>query len=295
MTPSVGTNFFALVRTAANPVRRIKLARDVQQTLSELFVQAASQMLHEDIEHVPFQGSYRPDESEILVINDFKVPTEIWSALKEPTSCDDLDLGSRELPNIRAIFTGETGEKPWVALQAFQRNQFLTRRGISIVLSGDTFRRLEAPGLSIGEDVDAHFQDNKLFFQSFYAARRVLDLNEYYREATDRDVESFASLPSVSFSHPASLQRNADSWVRRKIALIQDRGILSEHTPIAIHKAAADYGLSVEVQGEGDQAVLVFPDSKKSLKSLLKFLDEDYYSGPVTGAKYLSNSKRTVS
>ena len=286
-------NFFALVRHDPDPVRRIRLTHDVQDALSALFMEQAGKLVHPDFERVPFDGHYRPDDSEILSISPFQMPETIWAALREPAACEDLVFGTEAAPNIRAIFTGSF-EKKWVAFQAFQRSQLLTRRGISIILSRNTYRRLEEPGLNIEEQVDVFFENDALLFRSFHRAKMILDLSQYYREATDQDLESFGKLPAVYFKDPQTLRVHADTWVRRKVALIQDRGVLTTSDPKVIVAAAREYGLGLSLHNKNGTDALVFPSDKKELKSLLKFLDEDYYTGPVSGSRYISNSKRQL-
>lgn len=287
------TDFFALLRDEKEPVRRIKLTQEVQQSLTSLFAVAGQTLVDPTLEQIPFEGAYRPDEGEVLFIPDFKLPEQVTSALLEPTACEDLKLTNAVLPNIRAVFTGSPDGKS-ATFQAFKRTQFLSTKGISIILSGDTFRRLDTPGLNIGERVDALFDSERLYFRSYLDARRALDLAEYYREATDKDIATFAALPSVRFADATSLQKNADSWVRRRIAIIQDKGVLEKVAPASIHAAAIAYNVPLNLISDGGNEALLLPDDKKGLKAALKFLDEDYYTGPVSGQQYVSNSKRTL-
>ena len=37
-----------------------------------------------------------------------------------------------------------------------------------------------------------------------------------------------------------------------------------------------------------------FPDDKKGLKALLRFLDEDIYQSPISGNRFQTNSKRKI-
>ena len=59
----------------------------------------------------------------------------------------------------------------------------------------NTFDRDKRYGLTINELVDCIFEDNNLVFNSYYFARQIFDLSEYYREATDTDVEAFINNP----------------------------------------------------------------------------------------------------
>lgn len=287
-------NFFALTRDEQQPVRRLKLAREVQVLLSEAFALAAANLLNPDVEQIPFNGSYKPDQDEISYIEGFDMPDEIWAAIREPTSVEELRLGL-DAPNIRAIFTGATDEAARVVVfQQFRKTQFLTPKGISIILDRGTFKRLEDPGLNISDEVHMIYSRERLFFRSFFVAQRILPLSDYYREATDHDLATFAAIPRLTFADPDSFERNADTWVRRRVALIQDSGIMERLSPAEIQKAAEAYRLPIQTKQQDGQEKLVLPSDKKGLKEILRFLDENYYTGPLSGRQYLANSRRPV-
>lgn len=291
MTPPQAWPFFALVRDERDPVRLIKMERPVQTALTARFTGAAVAMLTADLDRVPLTASYRPDEGEIFAIQQFPLPERILTAIEDPRSCDDLKLNEHR-PDIRGIFTGTLSPVPQAIFQVFQKNQYLTARGFTLIAAPDAFRRLEDDGITITESVHAVYDAGDLIFPSYYDTRRIFDLQNYYRLATDSDLKTFSALPAVHFRDSASLDQNADQWVRRKIAIILDSGVLAQSSPSDISSAASEFGVQISVAREGDSDTLVFPDDKKALKNVLKFLDEDYYQGPLTRTRFISNSKR---
>ena len=64
----------------------------------------------------------------------------------------------------------------------------------TLIHSGNTFTKLSEPGIIINDRIDALFidKDNKLIFNSYNNAKRLFDLSEYYKEATDEDLKNFA-------------------------------------------------------------------------------------------------------
>jgi hypothetical protein len=82
----------------------------------------------------------------------------------------------------------------------------------------------------------------------------------------------------------------ADAPIRRKVALIADSKILESVTPTKIQKAAAAYGLALSVKS----GRLVIPANKKELKTILRFLEENYFTSELTGTRFLTSSKRPV-
>ena len=82
----------------------------------------------------------------------------------------------------------------------------------------------------------------------------------------------------------------ADTWIRRKIAAINDSGVLNRNTAAKIRNLAQKCGLDVTVENKK----LVIPDDKKKLKEVLGFLDDEVYKGAFTEETYITNSKRRV-
>jgi hypothetical protein len=69
----------------------------------------------------------------------------------------------------------------------------------------------------------------------------------------------------------------------------------SRKVPLNDIKAiAAEFSIPIEyVVQDGGERIKV-PSDRKSLKTLLRFLDEDYYKSPLSKTNYLTNSKRAV-
>jgi hypothetical protein len=83
----------------------------------------------------------------------------------------------------------------------------------------------------------------------------------------------------------------ANTWVRRKIALINDSGVLDNYSPDNIQSLASNEGITISV----DNNKIVLPMERELLKGILGFLDEEAYRGPFSQETFLANSKRKIS
>jgi hypothetical protein len=155
-------------------------------------------------------------------------------------------------------------------------------------------KRIEGIGLTIDSKISATLKGTSLRFSSFHLIRQIFDLSEYYREATDSDITDFVSLPAVKVNNIEQLIALSDNWIRRKFALIQQSEIL-ENVPIHEIKAVAiDFNISLTTVTEDGVEKICLPIVKADLKTLLRFLDEDYYKSPLSQTYYMTNSKRIV-
>jgi hypothetical protein len=176
-------------------VRHIPVTQGLQQQMSELFGGQRGQLLT-DIEPLEFTGSYTPDDGEILSIDNFEVPNQFWQAVRNPTDCQKLVLGGDSRDRIKGIFAGRAAPEPFLSFQAFEQRRLLSK-GLSLIISQETFKRLEDPGLILADKLTVLYSNGRLYFRSYFSARRVLDLSEYYRQAKDQDRKKFAEYPKI--------------------------------------------------------------------------------------------------
>ena len=113
-------------------------------------------------------------------------------------------------------------------------------------------------------------------------------MSDYYRSATDVEVDSFAKSEKLSIEDSVAFMAN--TWIRRKIAMINDSQVLVNYTASEIKMLAAESGIDIDIKEEA----IVIPDDKEKVKVILGFLDEEAYKGPFSQKTYLANSKRII-
>lgn len=193
---------------------------------------------------------------------------------------------------IKAVFVGEINDgKLVIAFQKFKKEQYISVKGINLFFDKETFVQEKRFGISISEEIDCIYEDGRLLFQSFFMARQVFNLMEYYREATQGEVERFAQMKELTFDNAEVFIGQADSRIRKKIASIVDSGVLEKFSARDIQRIGRQIGFDITVRNKK----VVIPADKKKLKYILGFLDEEVYKGSFSNATYITNSKRSVS
>ncbi|RAP59688.1 hypothetical protein BTJ49_03355 [Oleiagrimonas sp. MCCC 1A03011] len=178
--------------------------------------------------------------------------------------------------------------------QVIPKGRRLSKSLLNVVLSRDSFVKLDAPGLVIDDHCHAVYKDSGLYFKSLWWLKQIIDISEYYREATEADIDNLGAEDSVFIEDVDSLKERAGQWVRTRIAYILDSKVLERFSPNELKEKAAAFNLDLEVRSVDEIDKLVIPNDPKMLRSTLKFLEEEYYSGPITGANYEANSKRRI-
>ena len=260
--------------------------------LTPQFDAHAEQMLDEDLVRVPFEReNFHPDETEILQIHPFDLPEFLFEPLANVVGWHTLPLDDDTLSHVYCIFAYDQ-EHERVVFQVIPKAQRLSRTGLNLVLAGNTFTQLQSPGLILGNSCHAVFQENVLSFKSVWWLKQIIDISAYYRAATDADVERFAGLDNVKVENLDALKEKSGQWVRSRIAYILDSEVLQDFSPAELANKAATFGVTLQMVDENGVQKLIIPQANKELRSVLKFLEEEYYEGPITGAAYEANSKR---
>lgn len=287
---------FAILQNegSAISIRRISEDKDAQAAINKLF-SGLSENYTKDLSPVDFDGKYAPqeDDKEYLVISNFELPSEIKKAIRNPLGVEIYKAENGILPKIKALFIGKTyesgeTERFEIAFQKFKNDQYITQKRFNLLLSGDTFVQEKRVGIAIGESIEAYYKDGTLAFHSYYYARQIFDLSEYYRIASNTDVQAFTGAKLICCSDPEEYIKKADTWERKKIASIMDSGLLVNHSAKTIQKKAGEIGVNIQVE----KSQIVLPTDKKQRKILLGFLDEEVYKGAFTNTVYQTNSKK---
>lgn len=288
-------NLFALTNLTGMRVLRMPLTPDVQTGVTEFFRGQEHEFSQGIEEEIKFDGMYRPEESELLYINNFDDVDGIKSAILRPQSCQEFVFKSGSLESIKAIFTGYIKNGTIrVLLQGFDRRRIINANGFSLVHSDNVFTRFDGGGLTLDNKLTAIIEDDNLKFASYHYLRQMFDMSAYCKEATDQDLKVFVQHPALQFTDAQVFMDVADAWVRRKVVLIQQSGILDNCSPSKIAATAKFCDLQMQLAGSAGQERIVIPADRQEVKQILRFLDEDYFQSPQSTMKYLAKAKRVM-
>jgi len=281
-------NFFALTNRPGNRVLRLRLSRDVQSNLTETFRNQRQELL-DNTTKIDFEAGYQPEKDEILEIKNFDDIDNLHDLSRNPSAIDLLEPDEEIYSSIKAIFS--TSDIPTELLfQNFDQRQIISNSKLALLWHKDTYVKIDKPGITINKKLAVILNQTSLLFQSFWNAKKVFDLSDYFREATAEELQTFLCHDTFAMQQIEKLRELFDSTMRKKVCQILKSGVLNY--PIHQIKTVAEtmqQHLSVD---ENDR--LVLPAEKKDLKRILRFFAEDYYLSPITETLYVSNSKRSI-
>ncbi len=278
-------NCFALVDDKENLIRRIQLNGNLQKNLSVFFYKQKEEFLREK-DLINFDANYKPDRNELFVISDYPINEIFSNCISNPIGCDTLNLNNTDF-KIKAIFAGfKENDSLLVLFQVFDTRKIL-EKGFTLLNSNNTFTKLEYPGIILQENLSAVFDEKKLYFSSYFIAKRFLDLSNYYAEATDAELDQFGENDLIDIEDIEFFKEISDSVIRRKIAVILNSKSLENVTITEIKTEASNYNIEMPTKN----GKIVIPTDKKKLKDIISFLEEDFFTTPLTKRKCRTNSK----
>ena len=211
---------------------RLEVDADTQREVCSSFDSALNDLISEKTK-ISFDGSYKPHNDEFLAIENFQLSDTIKDAIRDPLGVPAYQKENGEFYDIKAIFVGkrietDDTERFKVAFQRFRKEQYISTSWVNLFFTNETFRREKDFGISISDSVDCYYTEGELRFSSFYFARQIFDLSEYYRSATDQEVQAFTTSDKLSLEDTEAFKTVANTWIRRKIAMINEYNRLKE-------------------------------------------------------------------
>ena len=159
--------------------------------------------------------------------------------------------------------------------------------------NGNTYKKLDIDGFILKDKPTAYFMNNDLYFESFYTASRIFDLQDYLREATTQEVEHFFQNPIFLLADKSIIEEIVGARERKTIFKIQKSQRLSLSTTA---QALINYGKEHQIQLDAtdDGKKIILKKDKTYLRNILKLIDEDLYSTPLNPDRtYEAKNKRS--
>jgi len=167
----------------------------------------------------------------------------------------------------------------------------LLKQKFTLVFENHRYRKL-SNGFQLGPKLDCIVEDDLIKFRSLSILSRIIDTSEIFKDATDSEVQSFANQHSDLFHVIDSDRfiRNTNQTARKLITSLMNSDVLKGKTVQYLQDAAGIVEKTLDLENEK----IVIPESSKEITNLMKFLNDNFYVGPVSKKSYEINSKRSV-
>lgn len=279
-------NVFCILKD--DGIKRISLSGEIQTDIENYLNKSIQDYVN--AEQTEFNGEYKPNEGEVLVINNFQDNSSVNISKEKTLNIEKINPEEIEkIKNLMFVYDDK------IAFQCFDNRKIIRPERPYLIYSGNTFSKIENKGFTVSDKVDAVLLKNeqKLLFESYHNARRIFELNSYYREATNEEIQAFCN------ENIFKLQTNIETElfntrIRKKIYLINKNKLLQTVTQKfdVVFDHAQKFNLGCFFDNENKK--IIFPAEKKDIENLINFLNDDLFQSPISDCIYQTNSKKRI-
>jgi hypothetical protein len=302
MSQSGLLNFFAGISSHGDePVLdRVMMESDLQRDITELFNKQADDFLKDDFDRITFdpKANYRLERGQVFVIKGFSLSANYLTAVMKPHQCSPFSMAQKPVPMVVTILGADASAKNVNRLlfQQFRSPQMLDKR-FSMWWSGNVFNRVSNDGITLAHELAAVWQGSNLYFRSFAIVSRFFDLAAFEPRATTEEISTFVASDVFAYDDDESQNKvfqiiENDDFLRRRVASILSREILSLVKPRTAANKALEFGITIPVRRPDGKDKIGLPTAKKELKSVVRFLNEEYFHGELSNQLLETNSLR---
>jgi hypothetical protein len=179
-----------------------------------------------------------------------------------------------------------------VAFKRLNKSRIIDRSVLRILWSRDTFDRIDGPGMTIPEGLDALYEEGTLYFNSYQTASGFLDLTGAFEEATEPQIDDVMNQGILRFAGEGTIHDFLSPTNKRAISMLWRSGRLSRLRVQDVREQAEVYGIDLQLDESGHEERILVPETNKDFKVLLDLLNQNYFPGIFDGEHYVANSKR---
>lgn len=133
--------------------------------------------------------------------------------------------------------------------------------------------------------------NKRLYFKNFALASKFLNLDKYYREATDDDIETFLSTEQFVVTDRAMIINKRN---KKKIAQLLDEDLLDNIVVDELKNYSHEYGVELRFEEDNTNNTKIIINNNDDIVNIYNLLKENYYSSYLHHEQYLSNSKKKL-
>ena len=179
--------------------------------------------------------------------------------------------------------------------QKFQSKNQLIESKITLLFDSGSFDKVSDSGLVLNNRLSAVYDAaaRKLMFGNFREASSILDLDEYFKPFSEKEIRGFLKHDLLEPENVDEISINPSYLLCERFAIVSESKILDSITAEDVKLVSKKYP-DVDVKLSSDGRRIIFPSRKSDAHKLLRLLNENYYTGDFSEEPYLAINKRNV-
>lgn len=247
-------------------------------------------------------------DDDIFEIKNYTLPSYIEninaSTITTEHSINREDIRAGVIRGIMGLTADDENNK-LILFQKFQSStQLLNSYSISFDTSEQSFKKVEDRVISFRNKLTAVYQKqdniNSLLFTSFRDTNSLLGLKENIQKASKDEIREILSLNPFAPENIDEIVSDISYYNAVRFALIKKSGILDKVTPIKVKQAVEQINANqseekrVKIRLTEDENKIIFPVNKTEYRNILKVLNEEIFTGLLTGTAYYAPKKNLI-
>lgn len=265
---------------------------DTLETLAKGWTNQYSKFVKPEDRKMDFDPGYKLDSGQIFCAKPYDIPSYIDKMYRPDTigqfsiSGDNLHLLKAFVANVQT----EMGENLFL-FQRFMPAQIIREKWAFLDFENQ-FKVVDNKMLTLRNKLDAVFDvdDRELLFKSYQIVNPILSLESFFKESSEEEIREWLNHDLLVPENLDVTLENLDQTMRRRFSMLRESDVLDVKTAEEIKDGCKNYGILIDV----DEGKLVFPSDKANAKDLLKYLNDEYYTGEISGDRYVTNSKTRI-
>lgn len=277
----------AIHRDEARSVSRISLAT---RALDRIWASLDEATTHfGKLSKQKYEPGFSPEEGDVLDLK-FELPVALDRCKKSvPQDVPVLTEEKLEEWPLAALVFLETGDTASYRFQTIDSRNMLEPDHNVVLFNPNGFELSSQTGIALSERVDAIFENGHLYFTSELTVNRFLDIAEYFREATDKEIDSLFTDKLFAPVDVKVLKKIASSNVRRKFRAVM------QHKKLPTAKEVLEIAKRIGAEIEIVKGAVVVPTDAKRLTTFARILNDDFLETMDDRKElYMSSSKKPI-
>jgi hypothetical protein len=269
-------------------IKHLKLQKKTADLLSTKFNNFATALRGDEIEIFDFSVGFNPGAGEVQRLK-FRLPETLSRFSRAlPNGVAIVDEASLKVDPPIALVGVDVGTAPRFCFQAVDNRNMLVE-GRAVFFDPKGFKFNESTGILVGGGLDAMHEGGYLYFRSEHKVRRFLDIDRFFRAASDEEIGEFFSSKTFIVDDWEALKAAATTLLRRKLhAVLTDPAAF---TTEAIQEVGRRVNISIQLRA----GAIVVPTDRKGFREFVRIIDDDFLESVMDHRRlYFTNSKRLV-
>jgi hypothetical protein len=290
-------DFLAIVRNGKdNSIYRLDIDDTLFDDIRLTFTIPADKWRDPVVLRTEFDDSYTLEDGQLFEIKKFAMPPDMLNAMRFPKECGEFKLDSQGIADLKAIVAVNTTSGAGGVTAMFKiiskGKKHEPSKSLMVMSKRNGYTKVTDPAISFDDKLAALYEHGALIFKSPSTVKQVLSLKDYIKEANDLEIVAF--LENKFEGDAEKFLANADSWTRKRFASLMESDVFERMSSLDIYDAAKSFSSDIPMHLSMDRKKLVLPQAKQDIRMALKFLNEEYYKGVLTGKDYQTHSKKPL-